>query len=292
MSLISVIVPCYKQAQYLDECLQSVLDQTFTNWECIIVNDGSPDNTEEIAKKWLEKDLRFKYLYKENGGLSSARNAGINLAKGEWIQLLDCDDIIDLEKFEKSNVFFDSCDLVLGNFQMIYDANLKPPFCDITKHPITLKTLIMQWDIDFNIPIHCAIFKKNKIEKIKFNEDLKAKEDWVFWITLFSKEIINYQLINKPLAFYRYNNEGLSKNANVIFENIYFANNFIYENNNLEIKELMFLRLNETVFKISNDSFRKQNYIDQLKKTKVLKYYLFLKTALLNIQNKFHFEHK
>ncbi|WP_374360648.1 glycosyltransferase family 2 protein, partial [Cloacibacterium sp.] len=76
MPLISVVVPCYNQAQYLDECLQSVLNQTYQDWECIIVNDGSPDHTEEIAKNWVEKDTRFIYLSKENGGLSSARNAG------------------------------------------------------------------------------------------------------------------------------------------------------------------------------------------------------------------------
>jgi glycosyltransferase involved in cell wall biosynthesis len=74
---ISVIVPCYNQAIYLDECLQSVLDQTHENWECIIVNDGSTDHTEETAKKWTEKDARFIYIYKKNGGLSSARNAGL-----------------------------------------------------------------------------------------------------------------------------------------------------------------------------------------------------------------------
>ena len=61
---ISIIVPCYNQAQYLDECLQSVLNQTFISWECIIVDDGSPDNTEEVAKKWVEKDFRFKFSYK------------------------------------------------------------------------------------------------------------------------------------------------------------------------------------------------------------------------------------
>ena len=64
MPLISVVVPCYNQAQYLDECLQSVLNQTYQDWECIIVNDGSSDNTEKIAKKWVSKDPRFKYLYK------------------------------------------------------------------------------------------------------------------------------------------------------------------------------------------------------------------------------------
>ena len=93
--LISVIVPCYNQAQYLDECLQSVLDQTYQNWECIIVNDGSPDHTEEIAKRWLEKDNRFRYIYKDNGGLSSARNAGIREAKGEYLFFLDSDDSLN-----------------------------------------------------------------------------------------------------------------------------------------------------------------------------------------------------
>lgn len=59
--LVSIIVPCYNQAQYLEECLQSVLNQTYEKWECIIVNDVSPDNTEEVVEKWLEKDSRFRY---------------------------------------------------------------------------------------------------------------------------------------------------------------------------------------------------------------------------------------
>ncbi len=92
--LVSIVVPCYNQAHFLDETLQSVLDQSYSNWECIIVNDGSPDNTEDIAKQWCNKDYRFTYLYKENGGLCSARNAGISISKGEFILPLDSDDII------------------------------------------------------------------------------------------------------------------------------------------------------------------------------------------------------
>lgn len=95
--IVSVIVPCYNQAQYLDECLQSVLDQTYATWECIIVNDGSPDNTNEVLQKWLRKDARFKYLEKENGGLSSARNYGIDSAQGTWILPLDADDRISAD---------------------------------------------------------------------------------------------------------------------------------------------------------------------------------------------------
>lgn len=92
--LISIIVPCYNQAEYLDECLQSVLDQTYYNWECIIVNDGSSDNTEIVAQQWLNKDGRFKYSAKENAGLSLARNTGIANTNGEFILPLDADDKI------------------------------------------------------------------------------------------------------------------------------------------------------------------------------------------------------
>ena len=68
VTLISVVIPAYNTESFLDETLESVLSQTYENWECIIVNDGSTDNTESIAKKWCEKDARFRYFYKENSG--------------------------------------------------------------------------------------------------------------------------------------------------------------------------------------------------------------------------------
>jgi glycosyltransferase involved in cell wall biosynthesis len=89
---ITVIVPCYNQAAYLDEALQSVLNQTYLYWECIIVNDGSTDQSEVKAKEWTEKDHRFKYFYQKNSGLCSARNFGIKKAQGEFILPLDADD--------------------------------------------------------------------------------------------------------------------------------------------------------------------------------------------------------
>jgi len=97
-NLVSIIIPCYNQANYLTYSLASVLEQTYTNWECIIVNDGATDNTKEVAKEWCAKDNRFVYVEKQNGGLSSARNAGINVAKGDYIQFLDADDILVTNK--------------------------------------------------------------------------------------------------------------------------------------------------------------------------------------------------
>jgi len=102
MPKVSIVVPCYNQAQYLDEALQSIFNQTYTDWECIIVNDGSPDNTEEIAQKWAAKDTRFNYLFKENGGVSSARNLGIERAKAEFILTLDADDKYETTFIEKA----------------------------------------------------------------------------------------------------------------------------------------------------------------------------------------------
>ena len=118
--IVSVIIPCFNQAQYLTEALNSVLNQTFQNWECIIVNDGSPDNTEEVALGWCNKDKRFKYLKKENGGLSSARNAGLKIAQGEYIQFLDSDDLLQKEKIE-SQVSFLGYNL---NVDIVYSSSL------------------------------------------------------------------------------------------------------------------------------------------------------------------------
>ena len=99
---VSIIVPCYKQAEYLPETLDSVLAQTYQNWECVIVNDGSPDNTEVIARKYLDKDARFRYVWQENKGLASARNTGISNSDGEFILPLDSDDIILPTYIEKA----------------------------------------------------------------------------------------------------------------------------------------------------------------------------------------------
>ena len=91
---VSIIVPCFKQAMYLPETLDSVLLQTYSNWECIIVNDGSPDNTDEVVERYVNQDTRFKYVKQQNRGLSTARNIGIERSRGEYILPLDADFVI------------------------------------------------------------------------------------------------------------------------------------------------------------------------------------------------------
>ena len=98
--LISVIVPVYKVEKYLDRCIDSIIHQTYTNLEIILVDDGSPDGCPAMCDKWAEKDSRIKVIHKENGGLSSARNAGLDVASGEFFGFVDSDDYILPEMYE------------------------------------------------------------------------------------------------------------------------------------------------------------------------------------------------
>ena len=96
--LISVIVPCFNYGRFLGEALESVIAQTYENWECLIIDDGSTDNTREVARQYCEQDSRIKYHYQKNRGTSAAKNKGLGQSKGEFIQFLDADDLIEKEK--------------------------------------------------------------------------------------------------------------------------------------------------------------------------------------------------
>lgn len=100
MPTISVIVPVYKVEAYLDRCVRSVLDQTYTDYEMILVDDGSPDNCGAMCDAWAEKDHRIRVIHKENGGLSDARNAGVKNSAGEWITFVDSDDYVHPKMLE------------------------------------------------------------------------------------------------------------------------------------------------------------------------------------------------
>lgn len=206
--LISVIVPCYKQAEYLDEALQSVLDQTYTNWECIIINDGSPDNTEEIAKKWIEKDNRFHYLYKENGGLSSARNTGIAIAKGRFILPLDADDKI------ASNYV----DLAIHAFSE--DISLKVVYCKAEKFGnesgIWFLPSFSLYNLSRNNLIFCSAFFRKKDWELVGGYDINMVygwEDWEFWISILKKGG-NVKCLDGVGFYYRIKSNSMLKMIN------------------------------------------------------------------------------
>lgn len=98
--MISIIIPIYKVEQYLDECVTSIINQTYKDLEIILVDDGSPDYCPQMCDEWAKKDSRIKVVHKENGGLSSARNAGLAVANGEYIGFVDSDDYVDWTMYE------------------------------------------------------------------------------------------------------------------------------------------------------------------------------------------------
>ena len=125
--LVSIIVPISKVEEYLDECVESIINQTYSNIEIILVDDGSPDRCPQLCDEWAKKDNRIKVIHKENGGVSSARNAGITLAKGDWIWFVDSDDSVEKDALADIINFAADNDLVIFdsklNEQYIKDEN-------------------------------------------------------------------------------------------------------------------------------------------------------------------------
>lgn len=195
--LVSVIIPCYKQAVYLPEALDSLVGQTYQHWEAIVVNDGSPDDTEKVALEYTRKDARIKYVFKENGGLSSARNAGIAYASGEFILPLDADDLIQPLYMEKAMEAFEK------------EPHLKLVFCQ----GFLFGAVTKLWELEYKgykelllgNSIFCSAFfrRSHSLEIGNYDEQmLKGHEDWEFYIRLLAGESPVYQ-IPAPLFHYR-----------------------------------------------------------------------------------------
>ena len=218
--LVSVIVPCYNQGRFLGEALDSLINQTYTNWECIIVNDGSTDNTREIAQDYVNRDPRFHYIEQENRGLSGARNRGLQEIKGRFVQLLDSDDAIAPTKFQKQLSIQNEDGLVV-----IYCNYFFGKFDDISqkinrhfpKPKFVLKQLLWdiaaRWETSLSIPCHCFLFDARFFidHNIRFDEALPTHEDWDCWMQIFS---LNLSLIFVPdeLATYRVNATSMCTN--------------------------------------------------------------------------------
>ncbi len=255
--LISVIIPCYKQGKYLAATLDSILAQTFAEWECIVVNDGSPDNSLEIAKEYCRKDQRFKYIDKPNGGLSSARNSGIEIARGEYIQFLDSDDLIHPRKFEVQIQDIPENTLLLLSSYRFFFETVGDAFPDKwCTHQIgdLQSDILLHWDKDFSIPIHTALFHRDYFFKhhIRFREDLQAKEDWIFWVacTQINPE---YKYNPQVLAYYRKHNESMVADPALMFNSRFNAYLIILDMVSTEIlKEKIRERMRLEYFGILN----------------------------------------
>jgi len=210
--LVSIIVPCYNQAQYLPDALESVLAQTYSDWECIIVNDSSPDNTEAIAREWCEKDKRFQYIHKKNGGVSSARNVGIKNSSGKFILPLDADDKISVDYLRLAVFEFEKTPdlkLVYGQAEFFGQKD------GVWKLWSYSYELLLQLNI-----IYCsAIYKRSDYEEANGYDELMINglEDWEFWISLL-KSNGKIKLLNETVFYYRIKDVSRNKMINTISE--------------------------------------------------------------------------
>lgn len=197
MIKVSIIVPCYNQGQYLSETLDSVISQTYQDWECIIIDDGSIDNTASVAKELLVKDPRIRYIYQENQGVSAARNNAIRQSNGKYILPLDADDLIAPTYLEESVAYIEK------------HPEAKVVYCQAEK----FGAVNCKWDLpdyDFNKMLFenllfcTALFCKSDYDKCGgYNENMKAGvEDWDFWLSLLGPDDKVHR-IDKVLFYYR-----------------------------------------------------------------------------------------
>lgn len=266
--LISIIVPCFNYAHFLGEALDSVLAQTYPYWECIIINDGSPDNTEEAALAYCKKDARIKYFYKENGGHSSARNLGIKHSSGKYILPLDADDKINENYLEKAVSILENeknVKLVTGQVQLFGNTNeklLMPAFdlrSFLVVNYITISTMFRRSDFD----------KTNG-----FDETMKVFEDWDLFIALLKKggDVKELPFI---CLYYRKKDESMFHD-NLKNQYQLFKDQLKVYNNHIDVYQKYFdspialIQENEKLNRVINNyhqskTYKIGNYINKLK---------------------------
>lgn len=224
--LVSVIIPCYRQGVFLPQAIQSLQQQSYENWEALIVDDGSPDDTAEIATSLLRADGRIRYLAKTNGGLSSARNAGLRAARGELIQLLDADDYLAPRKFENAVRFLaehPSIDVVYTSAYYFSES----PHYGVTRGPYAANPdhdwILEAWSeprpliekfADRNLfPVCSPIVRKRAFDCVGFfDESLHALEDWDYWVRAVLAGVrFQYVDADGDEAFIRWHSQSMTR---------------------------------------------------------------------------------
>ncbi len=279
--LITVIIPVYNAEKYIAECLESLINQTYKNLEIIVINDGSKDNSGTICDQYKEKDSRIQVIHKENGGVSLARNSGLEIAKGKYIAFVDGDDYLDKEYFEKMLKILKEkqVDIVLCGFNRVYDNNIEK----VTKG----KSLIMNkeeflTDI-LNVQggagiVHSKLWKKEVIQGINFDKNIKIGEDSFFCIQAV-KNVNNVYVLDEALYNYRFNNESAVRKYKKDFPDLCLtsmkiAKKYIekeYNNNKNIIKKFNNYIAYHILLIIVNYCFNNENKLNWIGQIKCLK---------------------
>ena len=212
MELISIIVPIYNVEKYINQCLDSIINQTYKNLEIILVDDGSPDNCGKICDEYAIKDNRIKVIHKENGGLSSARNAGLDVASGEYISFIDSDDYVAENFIEKlyglckeNDAEIAECGFIKfeGYIELKYleEKNEKYVSTDMLKRMYfeTATRTIVVWN---------KLYKRCIYEGLRFPIGKINEDEFTTYRAFYAtqKKIV---VTNLPLYYYRYSSESI-----------------------------------------------------------------------------------
>lgn len=214
MPLISIIVPVYKAEEYLSRCLDCIQNQSFHDFELLLINDGSPDNSGAICEERAKSDSRIRVFHKENGGVSSARNLGLDNATGEYVMFVDSDDEIAISTLQKCYTQASSNDIDLLQYSLTRDydelGNIKETSLPMSVPKYIAENLLM-------VGIGGSFVKRSIIEShhIRFNESLKLAEDLIFIhnILAYSQKC---QRVFDLLYYYRDNINSSSNNRKTI----------------------------------------------------------------------------
>lgn len=197
-SLISIIVPVYKTAQYLPKCLDSIIRQTYKNLEIIVVDDGSPDNSYRICQEYAKIDDRIKIIQQKNSGVSKARNNALNVCSGDYIGFVDSDDFIDEDMYEHllNLIKENNGDIAICNYTFIDTyGNKEDPMVSISNVPNykvfdtknATEEIMKIKDNLFVGHVWDKLFKKDSIKELFFLEDIHCYEDLIFVYEAFKK---------------------------------------------------------------------------------------------------------
>lgn len=206
MPKVSVIVPVYKAEKYLRRCVDSILAQTFTDWECILVDDGCPDGSGALCDEYADKDSRIKVIHKENEGVGAARNTGLENAKGNYVAFVDSDDFCEntyLENFGLTRTI--TADLVIQGFKKFVGE--ERPGINYSKRLYTRNDLVEgildNGLLSFGAP-YCKLFHRDFIERdnIRFSTKYSFGEDTYFFFDYLT-HIYNMQMVEGTGYFYR-----------------------------------------------------------------------------------------
>jgi glycosyltransferase involved in cell wall biosynthesis len=246
--LVSIIIPTFNRASLISETLESIISQTYKNWECIVVDDGSLDKTSEVVQEYVIKDSRFQYYSRPQDrkkGANACRNYGFEMSKGKYIQWFDSDDLmhqdklkLKVEALENNDVDFVVCEGIEYRDTI---ENIIRHWNEIQSNNVLLDHITGKAVFGTNGPM----FKRDFLKNLSlFNENLIRKQEWEFFSRLLTYSV-NYMPLNKGLYYIRSHENSINGlNELSTLDSRILSNKLVFKiaKNNLNDKDLMIVR--------------------------------------------------